>query len=179
MAIRHTLALDIPDTACDHVLKIWDSSTYAEHLSVECTLLSVLLPGFYQPVYIEELEPNFILNLTTLDLGMNSINTLPDGIYTIRYSVSPNDKVFVEYKHLRVTCTLNEYYRELCKVNLEPCEATSEKKQKFEELRFIKMMIDSAKAKVEHCDAENKGLDMFMYAKKLLSEYQRGKCSTC
>lgn len=181
MAKKHILALDIPDTACDHILKIWDSSVYSDVIPVECSLLEITLPGFYQPNYITDVEPNFILNLSTIELGISSdyANPLPDGIYHIKYSVSPNSKVFVEYSHLRVTCLLNEYYRELCKIRLEPCEATEEKKQKIEKLRYIKMLIDASKAKVEYCDMPNDGLSMFKYARKLLSEFQTGKCGTC
>ena len=99
MAIKHHLALEIVDTACDHVLPIIDISTYASMLPVECPRLDITLPGFYQPVYLD-VEPHFNEAITAVRLGMqnednNGLATLPDVIYTIRYSVAPNDYVFV------------------------------------------------------------------------------------
>jgi len=183
MAIKHHLALEIVDTACDHVLPIIDISTYASMLPVECSRLDITLPGFYQPVYLD-VEPHFNEAITAVRLGMqnednNGLATLPDGIYTIRYSVAPNDYVFVEYKFLRTTLITNEYYREVCKIQLAECEPSREVIQKMKDLRYIKMLIDAAKAKANYCDACVSSIDMLQYAQRLLKEYQLGKCLTC
>lgn len=185
MAIKHHLCLDIPETACDSVLKVWDSSTYGEGLPVDCPRLDVFLPGFVHPVYItEDLEPGFVLNLTAKDFALQhphaeELAPLPDGLYTIKYSVSPNDKVFVEYYHLRTTNIMNAYYREICKVQLEPCEPSPEQHQKLHDLRYIKMYIDAAKAKAEYCHAPKQGVEMLAYAEKLLRKYLTGCCVSC
>lgn len=186
MAIKHILALDIPDTACDTILKIWDSSSYAASLPVDCPRLDIFLPGFAAPLYITEptLVPGFVLNLTAKDFGLQHqqaehLIALPDGLYTIKYSVSPNDKVFVEYYHLRTTSIMNIYYKELCKVQLEPCEPTPEQHQKLHDLRYIKMYIDAAKAKAEYCHSPKQGVEMLAYADKLLRKFMTGCCVTC
>ena len=131
MAIKHRLALEILDTACDHALKISDMSSYGQGLPVECPRLDITLPGFYQPIYLDNLTPGFNEIITMITLGYQesnatSLNGFPDGLYLIRYSVSPNDKVFVTYNHLRTTCITNEYYRELCKLQLAECEPSTE-----------------------------------------------------
>lgn len=182
--IKHTLALDIPETACDTILKIWDSSVYGVGLDVDCPRLDIYLPGFAVPVYYTTLTPGFVLNLTAVDLNLQTANpttllTLPDGLYKIRYSVSPNDKVFVEYYHLRTTNITNFYYQELCKVQLEDCEPDAEQHQKLHDLRYIKMYIDAAKAKTEYCHAPNQGVEMLAYAEKLLQKYLTGCCVSC
>lgn len=184
MAIKHRLNIDVLDTACDTVLKISDVSSYGQGLPVECTRLDITLPGFYQPIYLENLLPGFIENITMITLGYQEanaeyLNSFPDGIYTIRYSVSPNDKVFVIKCHLRTTCITNEYYRELCKLQLAECEPTSEIQQKLKDLRYIKMLIDAAKAKAEYCKSTNQAIDMLGYAQRMLSKYQSGSCITC
>ena len=184
MAIKHRLSLDILDTACDTVLKISDASAYGQGLPVECPRLDITLPGFYQPIYIENLLPGFIENITMVILGYqeanaDSLNTFPDGIYTIKYSVSPNDKVYKIYYHLRTTCIMNEYYRELCKLQLAECEPTVEVQQKLKDLRYIEMLIKAAKAKAEYCNSTNQATDMLGYARRMLSKYQSGSCITC
>lgn len=184
MAIKHRLALDILDTSCDHVLKISDSSVYGIGLPVECLRLEITLPGFYQPVYLENIEPGFNEAISMITLGYQEadvevLNAFPDGLYTIRYSVSPNDKVYVIYNHLRTTCITNEYYRELCKLQLATCEPSKDVMQKLNDLRYIKMLIDAAKAKAEYCDSCVAATDMLLYARKMLSKYQNGGCLIC
>jgi hypothetical protein len=184
MAIKHRLSLDILDTACDHILKISDASSYGNALAPTCLRLDILLPGFYSPKYIEDLTPGFTMNVDMVTLGYQEasntvLNSFPDGLYVIRYSVAPNDKVYVVYNHLRVTCISNEYYREICKLQLAPCEPTAEVKQKLNDLRYIKMLIDAAKAKAEYCESPTQAVDMLEYARKLLSKYQSGSCITC
>lgn len=184
-ALRHNLALDVPDTACENILRICDASVYAQGLAVDCQRLDIYLPGYTVPVYITEgLSEAFCINLSASDLGLIPVNNpaiteLPDGLYTIKYSVSPNEQVFVEYYHLRITATLNIYYRELCKVQLSTCEPTPEQHEKMHDLRYIKMFLDAAKAKAEYCHSPKDASNMLAYAQKLLKKYQSGCCSTC
>lgn len=185
MAIKHFLALDVPDTGCETVLKISDSSTYGVGLLKDCLRLDIYLPGFATPVYINDLNPLFNLNLSTIDFGLQTVDTdvlqsLPDGLWKIRFSVSPNDKVYVEYYHLRTTRITNLYYKELCKLRLSTCEPDSETHQKLHDLRYIKMYIDGAKSKAEYCHSPNQAVEMLAYAEKLLKKYNSGNCClTC
>ena len=192
MAIRHTLALDIPDTACENILRIWDASVYGQGITVECPRLDIYLPGFSVPIYYTNndlvtphtvLLPGFIKNLSTVDLGIDHpsdpVGTFPDGLYTIRYSVSPNETMYVQYYHLRTTRLTNMYFDEICKVQLQECEPTSEQHQKMHDLRYIKMYIDAAKAKAEYCNAPVQAVEMYQYAEKLLAKYLTGCCISC
>jgi len=192
MAIKHTLALDIPDTSCENILRIWDASVYGVGLDVDCPRLDIYLPGFSIPIYYTTnatitpptvLDGGFVKNFSTADLGITHPNdnagSFPDGLYTIRYSVSPNDTVYVQYYHLRVTQLMNKYYKEICKIQLQSCEPTAEQHQKLHDLRYIKMYIDAAKAKAEYCHAPVQANEMYVYAEKLLAKYQTGCCVTC
>lgn len=189
MAIKHNLSLEIPHIGCENVLRIVDTSSYGRNLAIICPRLDITLPGFNSPVYItqyqgEDLQPYFSVNISAVELDLqpesnSGIMQLPDGLYTIRYSVSPNDKVYVEYYHLRTSITENIYYRELCRLQLEPCEPSAETKQKLNDLRYIKMYLDAAKAKAEYCNAPNQAVDMLGYANRLLDKFYSGECITC
>lgn len=184
MAIKHRLALDIPETSCTNILKISDSSVYGEGLAVDCNRIDITLPGNTQPLYITDITENFNLNISYVDLGIQlpdceTLSEFPDGVYTIKYSVCPNEEVYVEYYHLRTTKILNSYYEELCKIDLEHCEPTSEHLQHLSELRRIKTYIDAAKAKVEYCNSPTQGIEMLRYATKLLNKFKTSCCSTC
>jgi hypothetical protein len=177
----HQLSLDIPCTNNPRVFRIFDTSLYDPDIPVKCPLLQITSPGFNQPVNIEVL-PNFnlVLNACTLgvqvhDCGQTS-QVLSDGIYVIRYSVSPNDKVFVEYTHLRTTQFVNKYNQMLCKLEISACEPSAEIKEKLKELRLIKSFIDAAKVKVEECHENELGMELLLYAQKRLMKLDNVKC---
>lgn len=181
---NHVLSLEAPDTLNKSILRIVDTSVYNTQIAVTCPLLQVTLPGFDRPVNFDEnyIQPGFIVNLTACDLEvqLSQCGTvyadLPDGIYVIKYSVSPNEVVYVEYNHLRMTKALTNYYNLLCNLDLAACDPPATVKEKLNQLRLIKMYLDAAKAKVEYCHQPSKGMDLFNYAVKLLNKMD---CKTC
>ena len=181
---KHNLALDIPETANPYVLRIVDVSTYAAGLSVDCGRLDITMPGFSSPVYLENVVPGSANNLSATELGLVQLGdtapvALQDGVYTIKYSVSPNEYVNVEYFHLRNTNQVNKYLEILCKIRLQPCEPDAEMEANLHKLRLIKLYIDAAKAQVESCHAIKQGMEMYEYANKLLRNFYDTCCSHC
>ena len=192
MAAKHILSLEVPDVANCEILRIYDTSTYADNLGIDCPELLITPPGFHQAALIK-VEPNFDLNITacaltvggtanTQTVSLQSTNCgtervqLQDGIYIIKYSVSPNDKVYVEYNYLRTTILLSTYYKKLCELDITPCEPTSTRKQLLAEMKYIRTLIDAAKAKVEYCQSPNEGMELYNFAKKKL---QKITCDVC
>jgi len=174
--ILHQLSLDVPHTNNPRIFRIFDTSVYADFnlLPAKCGTLEITPPGFSVPLLNIDVDPQFNLVLTACDLGLQTTgctevsNVLPDGIYIIRYSVSPNDKVFVEYYHLRVTQFVNRYYQMLCTLEMAACEPDKDVKEQLEELRLIKSFIDAAKVKVEECNDPKNGMELLMYAQRRL-----------
>jgi hypothetical protein len=185
MALRHTLSLDVLDTASPHILKILDTSAYSALLPVDCPRLEVWMPGRPEAFVLEDgLPPGFARNLSLVDLGCQApdaepLGELPDGLYRFRYSVSPNDQVFTERLHLRTTRLSNRFFAALCRVRLEACEPTADQHQKLHDLRYVRQFIDAAKAKAEVCCAPDQGLEMLAYAGRLLDRLAAGQCLTC
>ncbi len=198
MAAKHILSLEVPDVANCEILRIYDTSTYADNLGIDCSKLLITPPGFHQSALIE-VKPNFDLNITACALeipsGWSTFFTggpkgwplqstncgtervqLQDGIYIIRYSVSPNDKVYVEYNYLRTTILLSTYYRKLCELDITPCEPDSTRKELLSDMKYIRTLIDAAKAKVEYCQSPNEGMELYNFAKKKLKKIT---CDVC
>jgi hypothetical protein len=181
---QHVLSLEAPDTMNPCILRVVDTSVYNQDTSVECPILEITLPGFSYPVQFGEdkILPGFIENLTACDLEVQTsgcgttFNNLPDGIYILKWSVSPNDKVYAEYNHLRITKALIMYNEALCELDLGTCEPGSETEKKLDTLRKIRMYLDAAKAKVEVCHEPRKGLELYKYAVKLLNKFE---CKSC
>lgn len=165
----HKLSLDIPDTTNECILKVWDSSSYSEDLGTQCPKLEITLPGFQLPSVITNLKPNFIANLNACELGIQvyncgvQFNPLPDGVYIVRLSYSPNDQLYVEYNHLRITCALNKINKILCCLDLADCEPVEPVKSQIKQLQQLQMMLKGAKSNVEYCHHPKKGMAMYNY----------------
>lgn len=175
MAEKHILSLEVPTVTNCEILSISDTSQYSSLLPTDCPELLITVPGFNSPALIE-VTPGFNLNLVACSLGVQTVNcsttnsALLDGIYIIRYSVAPNDEVFVEYNHLRTTAILTLYHEVICGLNLADCEPFSEKQDLINEINYIRLLIDGAVAEVEYCISPNKGMEMYNYALKRLKK---------
>jgi hypothetical protein len=179
--MTHKLSLEIPTVLNICILKVFDTSVYTELLPVTCSTLQVTVPGFTTAENIP-FTPGSSPVLTACGLGLQNTNcdtelyAIPDGIYIIKYSVSPNDVLYVEYNHLRITKALNRYTSILCDLELAACEPSEKIKKKLDKLNEIKNYLDAAKAKVEYCHEPDKGMTLYNYAIKLLDKLE---CKTC
>jgi len=185
MASRHILSLEIPTVSNCDLLCIKDTSQYSSELAVDCEELLITLPGYSVPVLIK-VDKNFDMCLTactmalqTKDCGVTQ-EKIPDGIYIVKYSVSPNSKVYVEYNHLRVTELLTTYYEVLCDLNVQACQPDSDKEALLSEMYYIKTMIDAAVANVEYCQSSAQGMQLYRYAKQRLNKIScpTGNCGS-
>jgi len=172
----HKLELDIPDTLSKCTFKLWDSSLYSEDLPTECPKVEITLPGFQLPSVITTLKPGFTANLDACQLGIQvhncgvQYNPLPDGVYVVRLSYSPNDQLYVEYNHLRITCALNKINEILCCLDLADCEPIEPVKSQLRQLQQLQMMLKGAKANVEYCHHPKKGMAMYNYVMNQLDK---------
>ncbi len=178
---NHVLSLDVPTVMNSCILSVNDLSVYASLVPVTCPTLHITPPGFAYSVELT-VTPGFTQIITACDLGLQFNNCaeqfvdIPDGIYIIKYSVSPNDIVYVEYNHLRITKALIRYNKALCKLDLLACEPSKTVKDKLEKLRMVKSYLEAAKAKVEFCHEPQKGMTLYNYAIKLLNKLD---CKNC
>ena len=175
MATKHILSLETPTVSNCGLLCIKDTSQYSTELAVDCPELLITLPGFRSTILIK-VDSGFDMCLTACalfiqkeDCGTIQSN-LPDGTYVIKYSVSPNDKVFVEYNHLRVTQLMTTYYEVLCDLDVHPCQPDSDKAELLSEMSYIRTVIDAAVANVEYCQSAAHGMQLYNYAKSRLSK---------
>lgn len=178
----NNLRLNIPDIMTNCIFRIEDISVYSDIMPFACPTVQIMAPGFNNWITFDDttpikIEKGFILNLTACDLQLQlgncdtQFNPLADGVYRVKYSNSPNDRLFIENYHLRVTETKNQLRAALCELKLSACEPVPEVKQKFNDLMTISGYIDAAKAKVEYCLNIEEGMVLFNYAKKLLDNF--------
>ncbi len=175
--MHHNLSLLIPPILTKCVLRIEDSSSYATLVPADCPLLEITPPGFTAPFIVSSLTPGFTVNLTACDLGLQTVNCnnfnndLADGIYIIKYSLSPNITVYVEYNHLRITSALNQYQKLLCCIQRTlDCDPPKETKERLKQAQYIKTLLDMAVAKVEYCHEPEIGNSVLCYVNELLKK---------
>ena len=178
---NHVLSLEVPTVMNSCILSVMDTSVYSNIVPITCETLNVTVPGFG---YSNQIDVNSGFNsiLTACDLQLQTTqcgevySELPDGIYIIKYSVSPNDLVYVEYNHLRITQALVKYNKILCNLDLAACEPSVKIQEKLEKLQMIRLYLDAAKAKVEFCHEPQKGMTLYNYAIKLLNKLDCVNC---
>lgn len=178
---HHILSLEVPTVLNTCIMSILDTSVYSSIMPVTCPTLNVTVPGFNFSTQLT-IIPGDNTILTACDLQLqtqgcgDTLSDLPDGVYAIKYSVSPNDQLYVEYNHLRISKALNTYNSILCNLDLAACEAPAAIKQKLEKLKMAKMYLDAAKAKVEFCHEPANGMSLYNYAVKLMKKIE---CKNC
>jgi hypothetical protein len=179
---HHLLSLEVPTVMNTCIISVLDTSIYSPLMPVSCPTLNVTVPGFNYSTQLTTVQgANTILTACDLQLQTQgcdgtTFSDLPDGIYVIKYSVSPNDTVFVIYNHLRITRALNIYNNILCKLDLAACEPPASIQKKLEILKMAKMYLDAAKAKVEFCHEPTHGMTLYNYALKIMRKIE---CKNC
>ena len=192
---KHILQLNFPDSTNEGVFLIDDISIYDNTLLgissaisgsttppcsgviIPCANLQITPPGFYTPTLITVAYGNFRLVFNACTLGITgSINcvsscpAIPDGLYNVRYSVAPNDKVFVEYKILRITQAMNRYYNLLCRIGLTNCLPSQELQYQINNLQTINTYLTAAKVMVENEHQFTDGMNLYRFAVELMDK---------
>ena len=183
---KHQLALDIPDTLVPCIFRVVDASIYSDIAPIECPKILITPPGFTTAYEYSEFSEAFFLNLSACDLEFqtancgSTYNDFPDGVYIVRYAVTPYEIVFVEYNHLRITKALNKINDLLCCLDLAACDPQGSVKEKVKEIQLLTTMLKAAKSKVEYCHTPGQGMDMYNYVVKKLDKLACGcGCSSC
>ena len=161
---------------------IKDASIYNATLPITCGQLRVKTPGFTCEHTFETL-PNFEIKVNLGNLGIQNVNdqgflkALPEGNYEIRYSINPNDKLYVEYNYYN-TCQLhNDYIKALCKFFNNKCDMNKKEQQnEIDKLFEISNLIDYAKIAAEECGDVKMADKLYNEAKEKLNNHG---CSTC
>jgi len=170
------LLLDfIPNTSCK-LFTVKDVSLYNENLPVTCGLLEIKAPGFTYVVNTE-VERDFEQKVTMSFLQLQSQgakynNPLPDGNYEIKYSINPNEVLFVEYNYYS-TCNLyNNYISQLCDYFNKSCELTqAEQEKEMERLFEISTLLDNVKISAQECNDVPTADRLYEKAKQLLEKH--------
>lgn len=168
----------VEDILNPKVLIIKDSSFYNPDIVPTSPEITIKYPGstnyITTPVgtgFTYTINSNTI-GLTRVNLA-DSLTVLPDGLWTIRYSICPNDELFVEYTFLRNTKQLIKYHNLFCSLEIHKCNR-KEYEIQLKLLREIKQKIDAAKYLAE-CGKYTQSIELYDAVCMILD----GLSSTC
>jgi hypothetical protein len=172
--MKTELDIYIEDLVNPKIIVVKDASYYNPNLAVTGAKLDMQYPNSSNYITIPVgKEFSYIINSNTIGLTdvnhSENLSELPDGIYTIKYSICPNKELYVEYSFLRNTKQVIKFNNLYCSIDIDKCS-----RRKYSEdlikLRNIKDLIDSAKYLAD-CGKYVKSIEIYDYVNELLSEF--------
>ena len=183
--MKSELFLDIKQNNGCKTFTVKDISAYNPDIPVTCGTLRIKVPGFNTPKYYDVLEGfELIVNMSNLGLqktwNHECLSALPDGLYSIRYSINPNDKLFVDYYYYQ-TCNIYKKYTDaVCNFLNNKCDLSKkEQEAKIDDLFEISQLIDYAKISAETCGDPDSAEEMYNEALEKIKKEGTNGCSTC
>jgi hypothetical protein len=157
-------------------LGVADASTYPASPPVSSPTINIDIPGFGEAVLPFSINDFNIFNST--NLGITSISDpptpIPDGLYTLTYSVAPAYENYVTKNIMRVEVLQEKFDEAFMKLDLMECDLAVKKQQKVE-LNSIYYLIQGSIAAANNCaiDTANK---LYAQASKLLNNFIKNGC---
>lgn len=175
------LSFDIIDTHDFKTLGIVDTSWYNPLITIETPTIEILPPGHTNAV-----SPFFMVKALNVynsnGVGIThasceeELQVLPDGIWKIKYSICPNDKLFIEKYFLRTDLLRCRYDQAFLTLDLKDKESL--KSDKMKKLNEIETYIIGAHAAINDQNPKD-AQDFYNKADKLLSKYLDSVGGTC
>ncbi len=158
--MRHNLQFSILDDLVNNpeLLVISDDSSYIE--TPILPIIQIRFPGFTE--WSEHLiVPNQLNRFTTVQLKHSkSLIAFPDGVYEIRYSISPHTKLNVTKGYVRSVQFKKSFISYLEKIGVNDAVA-------IDKVWQIELYLQAAKANAENGDLNSAKLN-FQQAEKEL-----------
>lgn len=163
-------------TYSSKTLGIADISTYPASPPVQSPTIAITIPGFGLvsiPFVINDFN---VFNSTTLKLTelADALIPIPDGVYTLTYSVTPAHVNYVTKNIIRVEQLQEKFDGAFMKLDMMECDRSIKKQAKVE-LNSIYFFIQGAIAAANNCniDVANK---LYLQASKQLSNFIKKNC---
>lgn len=176
--MRSKLNFNIVDTHDFKTLGILDVSTYNPDIAIEEVRIEILPPGYKiaaSPFFMHgalNVYNSHGVGITKASCGDELID-LPDGLWKIKYSICPNDLLYVERFFLKTDKILCKLENAFLSLDLNSCDrdVDNDKLEKLEEIEFF---IKGAIAASNRQDAKLAS-DLYKKADNLLSEFLKNK----
>lgn len=157
-------------------LGIADTSTYPEELVIQSPTMTIVVPGFGK-VSIPFVPEDFnVFNSASLELteAGEDLIPIPDGLYTLTYSIDPASENYVTKNIMRVDQLQEKFDEAFMTLDMMECDQAI-KKQSQVELFSIYFQIQSSIAAANNC-AVNLANELYLQASKRLDNFLKRDC---
>jgi hypothetical protein len=155
---------------------IADASTYpTDPPTVSSPNIEITIPNFgivNLPFNVNELNVFSSSSLGITEPGVN--DPLPDGIYYLKYSVTPSDENYVNKSIMRVDKLQEKFDNAFMKLDMMECDRAIKTQAKVE-LTTVSFFINGALAAANNC-AEIEANKLYLQADKMLNNFIRTNC---
>lgn len=161
------------------ILVVKDASFYNPDIEPSGGFIELQYPGSEDYISFD-IASGFVEIINSNTLGITNTQSsknladLPDGIWTLNYSICPNDELFVEYTFLRNVLQKIKYANAYCKLDLNKC-SKRDYENLFAELKEIWNLIKAAEYSA-YCCKYSKAIEMYNIADKALDKFS-GNCN--
>jgi len=158
---------------------IADISVYPDNFDVFNPTLELTAPGMlkvalpFNPRTVNVFNSNNINMTCTFDYSQ--LAALPDGIYTLKYSISPNQDRFIEKSFMRVDKLECKFAQAFLYLDLDDDSFHDVHKNKMKTLKTVRMLIDGSVAAMNECD-DILAVKLYQKASQMLDALIDGEC---
>jgi len=164
------------NTYSPKTLGIADISTYPDTPPVQSPTIEITIPGLGM-VSLPFTPSDFnVFNSGTLEITEvgEDLQDLPDGVYTLKYSVTPAYENYVEKNIIRVDQLQQKFSESFLKLDMMECDRAIKTQDKVT-LSTIYLLIQGAIASANNCAVEESN-KLYIQAAKLLDNFNRKEC---
>lgn len=172
------LNITLAETYNQYYLNIKDISEYDVDWNITQSTCEITPPGFPKVNVPFTAKAENFYKASQLNIGCDEQDdciTIPDGIYTVKFSIHPNAKYFVEKSFMRVNNIRCEYGEAFLKVDFT---STCNKEQKAKDkgyLSSVRMLIEGSMAATNDGDCD-KAYKWYNKAKQMLTNFHKTGC---
>lgn len=174
------LSFDIIDLNSCQTLGLLDTSYYSSNQTISNATLQIISPFDNDPVELDYYK-NAVTVINSNNLKITNVNDqdylvdLPDGLYTAKISICPEDQYWFEKTWYR-TCQLEcKYDKAFLKLKVNTCDVcyNTDSIQRLERARTY---IYGVKANVKACNNKEAG-KLYKAADKILTNLLECNCN--
>lgn len=175
-----TVKLDllIPETHDSKRLLIADVSTYPSPFTINSPTIEITPPGFPQVTAVFTAQGFMVFDSMSLEITCSDVDceliALPDGIYYVKYSITPAWQYFVNKSFLRVNKLQEKLDKVYLKLSFMQCDEAIKKEDK-RQLDTIEMYINGAIAAGNNC-LDSLAMKLYNKACEYIEDFVNNRC---
>ena len=172
------LNLLFPETHDAKSLLVADISVYPNPFTITNPTIEITPPGFNKKVLSFTAQGFTVYNSMTLGITCSgedcSTIDLPDGIYYVKYSITPAYNYFVNKSFLRVNKLQERFDKVYLKLDFMQCDQAI-KQEDREVLETIQMYINGAIAAGNNC-LDTLAMKLYNKASQYITDFLNHRC---